>query len=193
MIDYKESKFPLESLVGGWYMPEKICDDIIDYFHQKKDLHIPGGIGLEDDFRVDLDIKESTDLVIDKEFADEPFRTYRNYLNDIVLKYQDRYDDLKHHHKWNIIENYNIQYYKPGGGFKKWHSENQANENRLMVFMTYLNNVKDGGTDFKYQSLRIEAKKGLTLIWPATYTHCHRGVVNYEQDKYIVTGWYGFE
>ena len=30
--------------------------------------------------------------------------------------------------------------------------------------MTYLNNVENGGTEFYYQNLRVEAKKGLTLI-----------------------------
>jgi len=193
MIDYKESKFPLESLVGGWYMPEKICDDLIDFFKKEKEYHQPGNVGAGKKIRVDKSAKDSTDLIIKKEYEEEPFLEYRTYLNDIVLKYQDRYDDLRAHVKWNIIENYNIQHYKPGGGFKVWHSECPANENRLLVFMTYLNDVKDGGTDFKYQSLRVEAKKGLTLIWPAAFTHCHRGVVNNEQDKYIVTGWYGFE
>ena len=28
-----EHKFPYESFIGGWYMPEKLCDDIINYYH----------------------------------------------------------------------------------------------------------------------------------------------------------------
>lgn len=188
----KEENFPLESLVGGWYMPENLCDKIIDFFKKEKEHHIPGSIGAETEIRVDKEVKDSIDLVIDREYAEEPFLEYRTYLNDIVLKYQDRYDDLKNHIKWNIIEDYNIQYYKPGGGFKKWHSEGPADENRLLVFMTYLNNVKEGGTDFKYQNIRVEARKGLTLIWPAAFTHCHKGVITEKEEKYIVTGWYGF-
>ena len=34
--------------------------------------------------------------------------------------------------------------------------------------MTYLNDVKDGGTEFMYQNIKTQAEKGLTLIWPST-------------------------
>ena len=62
---------------------------------------------------------------------------------------------------------------------------------RLLVYMTYLNTVKKGGhTEFLYQKLKIKPEKGLTLIWPADFTHTHRGNVVEEGDKYIATGWY---
>lgn len=42
--------------------------------------------------------------------------------------------------------------------------------------MTYLNDVKEGGsTYFSHYDLEIEPRKGLTLIWPAEWTHAHRG------------------
>ena len=58
--------------------------------------------------------------------------------------------------------------------------------------MTYLNDVKDGGTEFKYQNLTTPAKKGLTLIWPVYWTHTHRGQISNTQTKYITTGWFDF-
>ena len=58
--------------------------------------------------------------------------------------------------------------------------------------MTYLNSVEDGGTEFKYQNLITPAKKGLTLIWPAQWTHTHRGQISGTKEKYIVTGWFNF-
>ena len=59
--------------------------------------------------------------------------------------------------------------------------------------MTYLNDVDDGGTEFLYQNLITPAEKGLTLIWPAGFTHTHRGVVSQTKTKYIATGWYSIE
>ena len=56
--------------------------------------------------------------------------------------------------------------------------------------MTYLNDVSDGGTMFKNQDLTVPAKKGLTVIWPAGFTHVHKGQVSLKQEKYIVTGWW---
>jgi hypothetical protein len=42
--------------------------------------------------------------------------------------------------------------------------------------MTYLNDVTDGGeTGFFYQDVKIKPQKGLTLIWPAIWTHTHKG------------------
>ena len=62
-----------------------------------------------------------------------------------------------------------------------------------MVFMTYLNDVTDGGeTEFYHQQLKIKPKKGLTVIWPAGYTHVHRGITSNTETKYIATGWYGY-
>ena len=90
----------------------------------------------------------------------------------------------------------NIQYYKPYQGFKKFHYErsNAANFDRHLAFMTYLNSVEDGGgTEFLYQRKTISAVKGKTVIFPADWTHAHRGVVSPTEEKYIITGWYIFK
>ena len=56
--------------------------------------------------------------------------------------------------------------------------------------MTYLNDVPNGGTEFKYQGIKSPAKKGLTIIWPSDWMHTHRGIIDEENEKYIITGWY---
>ena len=60
--------------------------------------------------------------------------------------------------EFGIGETYNTQKYPIGGGFKIWHHENDFksfNYDRCLVFMTYLNDVEDGGTSFKYQDIDI--------------------------------------
>jgi hypothetical protein len=59
--------------------------------------------------------------------------------------------------------------------------------------MTYLNDVNDGGTEFLYQKITSPAKKGLTLIWPADWTHTHRGQISKTKEKSIITGWFNYE
>ena len=40
MIEYK---LPNESFIGGWFISEKTCDDVIDYFNKVKDkMGAPG-------------------------------------------------------------------------------------------------------------------------------------------------------
>jgi len=58
-----------------------------------------------------------------------------------------------------------------------------------LVFMTYLNTVKNGGTYFKYQDYKTEAIEGDTYVWPTEWTHMHSGIVTNET-KYIITGWF---
>ena len=76
------------------------------------------------------------------------------------------------------IGSFNLQRYKPGQHFKKIHTERSSLENlhRIFAFMTYLNDVQEGGsTYFSHYDLEIQPSKGLTLIWPAEWTHAHRG------------------
>ena len=58
--------------------------------------------------------------------------------------------------------------------------------------MFYLNNVENGGTEFYYQNLCTEAKEGSLVIWPADWTHMHRGQTEQNNVKYILTGWVEF-
>tara|TARA_R100000365_G_C2701150_1_gene39616 strand:- start:24 stop:203 length:180 start_codon:yes stop_codon:yes gene_type:complete len=58
--------------------------------------------------------------------------------------------------------------------------------------MTYLNNVPAGGTHFKYQDVTTPAERGLTLMWPPDFTHTHKGQINSTREKYIITGWLGY-
>jgi hypothetical protein len=88
-----------------------------------------------------------------------------------------------------------IQKTVPGGGYHIWHAEDTARHmvNRILVFTLYLNDVEDGGeTEFLYLSKRVQPKTGRMIIWPAGFTHTHRGNPPLKGDKYIITGWVEF-
>ena len=90
---------------------------------------------------------------------------------------------------------FNIQKYKPGGGYPAEHSEimSYSTSHRIMAFMTYLTDTKNGGTEFTYLNWTAPCKKGLTLIWPVDYLYTHTGVISNSDDKMIITGWLGFK
>ena len=94
-----------------------------------------------------------------------------------------------------LRESFNIQHYAPNEGFLGWHcerSQTQTNQ-RALVFMTYLNDVTDGGeTEFYWQNLKVKPVKGKMVVWPTDFTHLHRGITSPTQEKYIATGWYNF-
>jgi len=188
----REEKFKLDTLIGGWYIDPKICDDIKKYFVNSK-RKTQGYIrGRNNEPIIDLDYKISTDIRLNGD--DSLFDEYNEQLKLCLNKYMERYPETKNlFAEFNsIVEPYNIQRYLPAEGFKQWHCERSQANTRCLVFMTYLNDVKDGGTYFKYQNLLTKAKKGLTLIWPSDFTHTHKGQISKETIKYIVTGWFNF-
>jgi hypothetical protein len=82
----------------------------------------------------------------------------------------------------------------PGAGYHVWHSEqgNGPDSARCLVYSLYLNDIEEAGeTEFLYQKLRIPPKENSMVIWPAAFTHTHRGnVVHGTKSKYIITGWF---
>lgn len=87
----------------------------------------------------------------------------------------------------------------PGGGYHVWHAEqgNKEHAERVLVYMLYLNDIGEqagGETEFLYQRLRLRPETNTMILWPAAYTHAHRGnTVLGDQSKYIVTGWFYYD
>jgi hypothetical protein len=87
----------------------------------------------------------------------------------------------------------------PGGGYHVWHSEQGpgVQANRVVTYMLYLNSIapEDGAeTEFLYQKKRFNPTENMMVVWPAAYTHAHRGnPVLGETPKYIVTGWFYYD
>jgi len=184
------------SFIGAWILSDlKICDDIVSYF-QLKDGKVEGEIGHNRE--VNKAIKDSLDLIVTPENFSHPIiAKYLVALREVAARYTEKYQAAGLVNAWSVTENINIQYYKPTAGYKEWHTERIGkmlpSANRHLVFMTYLNDVSDeGGTEFYYQRLRVQPRKGLTLIWPVDWTHLHRGVVSPSEEKYIITGWFDF-
>ena len=85
-----------------------------------------------------------------------------------------------------------IQKTEIGGGYHIWHNEDDSPQNmrRVATFILYLNDVDEGGeTEFLYYPKRVKAKQGRFIVWPAGFTHTHRGNPPLSNTKYIVTGW----
>ena len=187
----KVKKFPKESFIAKFSMSHQLCDDMVSFFKSQRNHQTQGEVGVN---KIDKEVKDSIDLSCVPQNPNYPLSEYYLHINKCIHSYQKIYPEIKKHYSFNLWKPFNIQYYKKGGGFKIWHSERMSPlvTNRLLVFMTYLNNVPDGGTEFKYQKLKVKAEKGLTLIWPPDFTHTHKGQVSKKHEKYIATGWIDF-
>lgn len=109
-------------------------------------------------------------------------------------KYVDKYDIIKNNEQISIYV-HKMQKTKVGGGYHVWHCEagSRGTADRVLTYVIYLNDVDEGGeTEFLYQNLRQKPKAGDLVIFPAGFTHPHRGNPPISNDKYILTGWWEF-
>ena len=166
-----------------------LCDELINYHTNNLEYKARGqtGSGVSN-------TKISTDVYVHAGVQNPIIFMYVKELFDAVNKYFNKYN-LSDMLTVTIKESWNIQHYKPNEGFFGWHCERSAyqSDQRALVFMTYLNDVNDGGeTEFFHQKLKVKPVKGKTVLWPTDFTHLHRGVTSPTQEKYIATGWFNF-
>lgn len=79
-----------------------------------------------------------------------------------------------------------------GDGYHTWHCEKSSysNSDRVLAWILYLNDVEEGGeTEFLYQGIRVKPKAGTLAVWPAGFTHVHRGNPPLDKKKYVISGW----
>ena len=120
-----------------------------------------------------------------------PVLAYFDFLKKCFLCYVKRYTIEFNGAIFNDV--FKIHKVKKSEGYHAWHYESGAPSNldRLITYMTYLEVPKKGGeTEFLHQSLRIEPIVGRTLIWPAGFTHVHRGNPPLDGEKMYITGWF---
>ena len=169
------------------------CRFIIDFFESREDLHQVGTSGFGDQKSSDPRLKKCTEIHLTHQHGD----IINNHLITSLERYVKLYPFLNELPEWSISSSYKIQKYKPNEGYFKLHCENVGSEvedqfKRILAWMIYLNDVKDGGyTEFPAQKKKFQPRRGDILIWPAYWTHPHRGVTSKTQTKYIITGWMG--
>ena len=122
---------------------------------------------------------------------------------DTVIQYVNHFGLGEYDRKYNIL---NIPEYReiyvsgakmqktcPGEGYHVWHHEHgyqNANRNAILAWMVYLNDVDEGGeTEFLFQHVRMKPVKNQLVMWPAYFTHMHRGNPPLRQNKFVITGW----
>lgn len=168
------------NFIMGWYADDMSFVNELMEFHQ---------VNQKTNGTFSTNVKESDDVSI---LLHQPTR-YWNHLSDCWKLYFMRYKAASANCGMNMRQPALIQHYPVSGGYKVWHAErgNDSidNSTRHLVFMTYLNDVPDGGTEFMYQNIKVKAEKGLTLIWPADWTFTHKSEVSYTMEKWIITGW----
>ena len=122
-------------------------------------------------------------------------REFDAIVRKYYMQYQQKYgfvETVAQLSQMRIGSTVKLQEYGPSQGYHVWHCDNVTMDTsrRMLVVILYLNTVESGGeTEFLHQSKRVSPVQGTLLIFPAYFTHPHRGNPTLKGSKYIMTSW----
>jgi hypothetical protein len=119
---------------------------------------------------------------------------YKEFFNSGIDNILMNYNNITYENypSWlgPVIHKYN----PPNQGYHAYHADWGSSEEkaarRMMIGMVYLNDVEEGGeTEFFHQKVKIKPEQGTLVIWPAYFTHLHKGHPPISGSKYIMNTW----
>ena len=176
-------------------LSDELCDKIATYMDFVCVDNL-GEVWEGDKMVIDAKQKDSYDVPMDLENDQWINQEILSSLKVCIDKYKETHPQFNLINYWKYDNKYNLQKYLPGQAFHKLHCESSSpycGIHRVAAWMFYLNTVTDGGgTYFDNYDLTMNAVKGRCVIWPAFWTHMHKGVVSKTETKYIATGWISY-
>mgnify|MGYP001180300815 CR=1 FL=1 len=200
MLDGNLTKANFSNFIGVWdnFMPKAQCDKFIEWYHTLFDgtAHIvnseieetPGDGRFQ--FPKGQLGRNDKQILVNHHNQDLTNCAYQ-YLQSCIQHYIWKYTQLS---TQNIMSTHiKFQHTPTDGGYHEFHYEAMGLDHsaRVLVWMIYLNDEFEGGeTEFINPPRRIQPTTGTVLIWPAGFTHTHKGNLVLSGDKYVLTGWY---
>lgn len=193
----KKLKYSFKEFIGIYEEAFSLeeCNSAIEIFEKYDRMgysysrigECPIALNLKDDSAINLVPSNSKDLDCGDNFIESFHNRFYNYLYPLYNLQYPILQQLRKHQSKHI----KIQKTYPTQGYHVWHCEHDAShEDRILSWILYLNDVEEGGeTEFLYQSLRFKPKAGTFILFPAHFTHTHRGNPPLKGCKYIATGW----
>jgi hypothetical protein len=186
-----------DAFIGSYKnaVDKEFCDDLISFFENSREdsEFSPGFYTSEKKYGGPLNRKDfslNLDQISDTKWAD--------HINDVLFKCLEEYKRVFFVAAQIDHLNYCNTYVKmqrtfPKGGYHLWHCEitDISCVDRCLAWILYLNDIPygEGETEFLWQGMRVQPEAGKLVIWPAQFTHTHRGNPVHSKAKYIATGW----
>ena len=113
-------------------------------------------------------------------------------INNTINLYIKKYPEINMTAScWNLTH-LRFKFFKKGESFVNWHSEhNMSSPYRVLALQIYLTE-HNCGTQFYYNKKTILSKIGRVCLFPAYFTHTHKGQPDFNKDRMIITGYYSF-
>uniref|UniRef100_A0A6C0HAA9 Fe2OG dioxygenase domain-containing protein n=1 Tax=viral metagenome TaxID=1070528 RepID=A0A6C0HAA9_9ZZZZ len=194
-------------------LSKELCDEIINKFEEQEENKGPGstfgGIQPKVKDTTDYNIKENNpkwsriretlivelinNIQIYGSKLDRPmYHSQPADIND-VNRFPKKYIFKELNVNELFFEVIMIQKYKSNTGRYIYHndfsSESEKNRFRVLTYIYYLNDVEEGGETQFWDNYKIKPQKGKLVLFPASWTYPHSGLMPISHDKYIITGW----
>tara|TARA_X000000368_G_C22913056_1_gene659520 strand:- start:3 stop:653 length:651 start_codon:yes stop_codon:yes gene_type:complete len=166
------------------------CDSLVEYYEK---LVAAGATGPRNNRNIvsDEQVGLTNVLLVDELTLSisEVLNEWHSVVLGCVRDYYKKYDILNT--RAFEFKYAKFQKTRPSQGYHMWHHDADPEDPyRKLVTLLYLNDEFEGGeTEFLYQQCRITPEKGKFVIFPAGWTHTHRGNPPMGGNKYIMTGW----
>tara|TARA_R100001463_G_scaffold2822_10_gene11735 strand:+ start:2038 stop:2718 length:681 start_codon:yes stop_codon:yes gene_type:complete len=193
------------------YLSHENCDYIVNMLNTRKDLLYEGITtgGKRKDLKVSKDLN-LIDIKDDLILSNKVLPAMRAGITKALLLYNRQHSFVPNHMKlvdiddstlMKVLQHHTIidgnsalcHVWEKGEGFYNWHMDlgpSVRASARILVCMFYLNDVEEGGeTAFYHQNMESKPTKGSLVIFPADWTHLHRGNMPISNTKYICNFW----
>jgi len=110
----------------------------------------------------------------------------------LIQKYRNKYPSINNTvDQWGMRK-FKFKHFPPGYAFSGWHCEHDLKyPDRILCMQVYLSD-HNCGTEFFDPNVTVMSKTGRAVIFPAFWTHLHRGQLCPEKkDRYLLAN-YGF-
>jgi hypothetical protein len=193
-------------------LSKELCNIIIEMFEDeingKYEGVTAGGI-IKDvkkttDFIIPKDLNDNSEITIkkwskvQKILDNELDRNIKKYINNIFtsLNIDKKENNTKYYvfsRKFLTNDKFMIQKYNKNEGRFTYHDDFKIDWDlqryRVITYIWYLNNVENGGETEIWDDFKIKPETGKLLLFPASWTFPHRGIMPISDNKYIITGW----
>ena len=113
-------------------------------------------------------------------------------LNNNINLYIKKYPEINMTYSYWQLNHLRFKFFKKSESFVNWHSEHSMDSPyRILALQIYLTE-HNCGTQFYYNKKTILSKIGRVCMFPAYFTHTHKGQPDFDKDRMIITGYYSF-
>jgi hypothetical protein len=195
----ENTTFEMKEFIGVFEnaITDRHCEELIDAFKTSKEM---GQTRMRQEYDDSLITgKDDESMTLAEPNSELSKITFQNqagfleYMNDEIVEAYVKHHPILAENPRCVFEG-KVQRTLPGQGYHIWHCEQNGTKthdrDRFLAWSVFLNDVEEGGeTEFLHQHLRFKPKAGTALVFPAYFTHLHRGNPPLSGEKYIATGW----